>query len=159
MAEFDVDYGARNGYERAPGGDGGQGQFGAASPTDWKVPGTSPVGDDPWAGAANGSEEPWFSEAVSTVSLDLNVADNAYLAFTKDAVAFKVSEFAKSNPEGFTTVDDMLEKLVGSIGYAKVLESSPKVLTKAWAALQPKKKEDKKEKKEKPEKKKAAATK
>lgn len=146
MAEFDLDYGRKNDYEPASAGDGGQGQFGAVSPSDWKVPGTSPIGSESWPGAADGGDEPWFAEAISTVSLDLSVADSAYHAFTKDAVAFKINEFAKTNPEGFTTVDDMLEKLVGSIGYAKVLESSPKVLTKAWKALQPKEEKDEKKK-------------
>lgn len=152
MAEFDLDYGSRNNYEKAPLGDGGQGQFGAVSPSDWRVPGTSPFGTTSWPGADDGGDEPWFAEAVSTVSLDMNLADTAYHAFTKDMVVFKIAEFGKTNPEGFTSVDEALDKLVGSIGYAKVLESSPKVLVKAWAALQPKKekKEDDKEEKKKP---------
>jgi hypothetical protein len=98
MAEYDLDYGKTNSYVPAENADGGQGQFGAVSPNDWKVPGTSPVGEASYGGADDGSDEPWFSEAVSTVSLDLDKADATLKAFTKDAATFKIEAFAATKP-------------------------------------------------------------
>lgn len=133
----DLTYGLKNTYVPASGGDGGQGTFGARSPNDWRVPGTSPVGESSYEGAADGGEEPWFSEAVSTVSLDLQKADEVLKAFTKDAAMFKMEEFAKSKPYGFTSNDAAMEELVGKLGYSKYLEMSTKQLMKTWDTLHP----------------------
>lgn len=127
----------KNSYVPAGNADGGQGQFGARSPSDWRVPGTSPVGETSYAGAADGGEEPWFSEAVSTVSLDLAKADETLKAFTKDAAMFKMEEFAAAGPYGFTSNDAAMEELVGKLGYSKFLEMSTKQLMKTWATLHP----------------------
>lgn len=149
----DLDYGMKNSYVPADNADGGQGQFGAQSPNDWRVPGTSPVGENSYSGAADGGEEPWFSEAVSTVSLDLEKADETLKAFTKDASLFKIEEFAAAKPYDFTTTEAAMEELVGKLGYSKFLESSTKQLMKQWATLHPdpdaaaKKKDAKKKKK------------
>jgi hypothetical protein len=133
----DLTYGLKNTYVPASGGDGGQGQFGARSPTDWRVAGTSPVGESSYSGAADGGEEPWFSEAVSTVSLDLAKADETLKAFTKDAAMFKIEEFATAKPYGFTTAPAAMEELVGKLGYSKFLELSTKQLMKQWDILHP----------------------
>ncbi|EED94829.1 hypothetical protein THAPSDRAFT_268304 [Thalassiosira pseudonana CCMP1335] len=133
----DLDYGMKNSYVPATGGDGGQGQFGAQSPNDWRVAGTSPVGETSYAGAADGGEEPWFAEAISTVSLDLQKADETLKAFTKDAAAFKIEEFAAEKPYGFTSSDAAMEELVGKLGYSKFLEMSTKQLMKTWGTLHP----------------------
>ena len=93
--EYDLDYGSKNGYVPADVGDGGQGQFGAVSPSNWRVPGTSPIGSTSWDGAADGGDEPWFAEAVSTVSLDLEKASETMLAFTKEAAQFKIAAFCE----------------------------------------------------------------
>ena len=127
----------KNTYVPASGADGGQGQFGARSPTDWRVAGTSPVGESSYAGAADGGEEPWFSEAVSTVSLDLAKADETLKAFTKDAAMFKIEEFASAKPYGFTSNGAAMEELVGKLGYSKFLEMSTKQLMKQWDTLHP----------------------
>merc|ERR1712157_697240 len=87
--------------------DGGQGQFGAISPNNWRVPGTSPVGQKSFAGGADGGDEPWFAEAVSTVFLDLKKADETVKAFTNE------------------------------MGYDAFLEASVKNLDKAWKKLHP----------------------
>lgn len=133
MADYDLDFGMKNDYVPASVGDGGQGQFGAVSPNNWRVPGTSPVGQASYAGAPDGGDEPWFSEAVSTVSLDLAKAEETLKAFTKEAATFKAEAFASAN--GIKDSNDAFEKLVGSLGYDKFLESSPKQLAKAWEAL------------------------
>lgn len=133
MAEYDLDFGKKNSYVPAAGGDGGQGQFGARSPSDWRVPGTSPVGQASYPGAADGGDEPWFAEAVSTVSLDLKRAESALKAFTKDAAAFKMAEFAKEN--GVDDKEAAMAKLVDKMGYDKFLEASTKQLAKEWEAL------------------------
>jgi len=143
----DLDYGMKNSYVPASGADGGQGQFGAQSPNDWRVPGTSPVGEASYSGAADGGEEPWFSEAVSTVSLDLEKADETLKAFTKDAAMFKIEEFAAASPYDFTSTDAAMEELVGKLGYSKFLEMSTKQLMKQWATLHPDPAAAKKEKK------------
>ncbi|KAL9190815.1 hypothetical protein ACHAXT_000521 [Thalassiosira profunda] len=143
----DLDYGMKNSYVPAENADGGQGQFGAQSPNDWRVAGTSPVGEASYAGAADGGEEPWFSEAVSTVSLDLEKADETLKAFTKDAAMFKIEEFAAASPYGFTSTDAAMEELVGKLGYSKFLEMSTKQLMKQWATLHPDPKAAKKEEK------------
>jgi len=142
---FDLDYGMKNDYVPASGADGGQGQFGARSPNDWRVAGTSPVGESSYSGAADGGEEPWFSEAVSTVSLDLEKADETLKAFTKDAASFKIAEFASKTPFEFTTEEAAMEELVGSLGYSKFLEMSSKQLMKTWGKLHPEPVEEKKE--------------
>mmetsp|Transcript_24664 Transcript_24664/g.37393 ORF Transcript_24664/g.37393 Transcript_24664/m.37393 type:complete len:170 (+) Transcript_24664:89-598(+) len=133
----DLEYGLKNGYVPASAGDGGQGEFGAQSPNDWRVPGTSPVGEASYGGASDGGEEPWFSEAVSTVSLDLEKADETLKAFTKDAAAFKIEEFAATSPYEFTTTEAAMEELVGKLGYSKFLEMNTKQLLKTWKTLHP----------------------
>lgn len=132
LAEYDLDYGKKNSYVPASGADGGQGTFGAVSPNDWRVPGTSPVGQSSYSGAPDGGDEPWFAEAVSTVSLDLSKAEETLKAFTKEAAQFKAEAFASENG---TTADDAMSKLVGELGYDKFLESSPNQLKKAWEKL------------------------
>lgn len=142
MAEFDLDYGMKNDYVPASGGDGGQGQFGAQSPNDWRVPGTSPIGEKSWASGDDGADEPWFAEAVSTVSLDLKKAEETLMAFTKEAAEFKIADFADSSPYGFSTKEEAYEELVGKLGYSAFLESSQKQLSKAWAQLHPEPKKE-----------------
>ena len=133
MAEYDLDYGKKNSYVPAQVGDGGQGTFGARSPSDWRVPGTSPVGQASYKGAADGGDEPWFAEAVSTVSLDLKKADDTLKAFTKEAAQFKIEAFCASN--SISNKEQALEDLTKSLGYSGFLEASPKQLEKAWKAL------------------------
>ena len=82
-------------------------------------------------------EEPWFSEAISTVSLDLQKADETLKAFTKDAAMFKMEEFAAAKPYGFTSNEAAMEELVGKLGYSKFLEMSTKQLMKTWETLHP----------------------
>ncbi len=137
MADYDLDFGSKNSYVPASAGDGGQGQFGAVSPSDWRVPGTSPVGQASYAGADDGGEEPWFSEAVSTVSLDLKKAEDTLMAFTKEAADFKIASFAEQKPFGFTTTEAAYDELVASLGYSGFLESSEKQLLKKWKVLHP----------------------
>ena len=132
MSDFDLDFGKKNTYVPASAGDGGQGQFGAVSPNDWRVPGTGPVGQASYPGAADGGDEPWFSEAVSTVSLDLSKADATLKAFTKEAAKFKAEEFGKANG---VDADKAFNALVDSLGYDKFLESSPGQLKKAWGKM------------------------
>lgn len=143
--EYDLDYGSKNGYVPADVGDGGQGQFGAISPSNWRVPGTSPVGSTSWDGAADGGDEPWFAEAVSTVSLDLEKASETMLAFTKEAAAFKIAAFCEE--KGIDDTEKAYDDLVGALGYDKFLESTNKQLAKTWAKLYPDPAEEKKEKK------------
>ena len=135
MAEYDLDYGKKNSYVPAQGGDGGQGTFGAVSPNDWKVPGTSPIGQSSYAGAPDGGDEPWFAEAVSTVSLDLAKAEETLKAFTKDAAKFKIEAFAETSPAKWSSKEEALDELVGKMGYDSFLEASPKQLEKAWNEL------------------------
>ena len=127
-----MEFGKKNSYVAQSYADGGQGQFGAVSPSNWRVPGTSPVGQSSYAGAADGGDEPWFAEAVSTVSLDLAKAEETLKAFTKEAAMFKAEAFAKDNG---TTAEDAMAKLVGEMGYDKFLEASPGQLKKAWESL------------------------
>ena len=136
----------KNDYETAAVGDGGQGQFGAVSPSDWKVPGTSPIGQTSWSGAADGGDEPWFAEAVSTVSLDLEKAGETMLAFTKEAAEFKIAAFCEAS--GLGDKEKVLDELVGALGYDSFLQSSVKQLTKAYEKLHPSPKEEVEEKKE-----------
>jgi hypothetical protein len=145
--EYDLDYGRNNGYEPATYGDGGQGQFGAVSPNNWRVPGTSPLGQSSWDGAADGGDEPWFAEAVSTVSLDLEKAGETMLAFTKEAAMFKLAAFCEE--KGIEDQEKAYDDLLGALGYDKFLESSTKQLAKAYAKLYPEPKKEKKEKKKK----------
>jgi len=147
MADYDLDYGMKNDYVPAEVGDGGQGQFGAVSPNNWRVPGTSPVGETSYAGAADGGEEPWFSEAVSTVSLDLQKADDTLKAFTKEAAMFKMASFEATKPYEFSSGAAAMDELVGSLGYSKFLECNEKQLAKAWDALHPDPNAKKEEKK------------
>ena len=133
QAEYDLDFGKKNNYVPQSAGDGGQGQFGAVSPNDWRVPGTSPVGQSSWAGAADGGDEPWFAEAVSTVSLDLAKAEETLKAFTKEAASFKIAAFCEAN--GVDDASKAMDDLVGAMGYDKFLESSPAQLKKAYAKL------------------------
>lgn len=137
--DYDLDFGKKNSYVPATYGDGGQGTFGAVSPNDWRVPGTSPIGQSSWEGAADGGDEPWFAEAVSTVSLDLAKAEETLKAFTKEAAAYKIAEFCKANE-----IDDeekVMDQLVGALGYDKFLESSAGQLKKAYEKLTGKKEE------------------
>lgn len=134
-ASYDLDYGLKNDYVPAQVDDGGQGTFGAVSPSNWRVPGTSPIGQESYPGAADGGDEPWFAEAVSTVSLDLSKAEDVLEAFTKDAAMFKIDAFAETNPKGFKSKEAAMEELVGAMGYDGFLEASPKQLAKAWAGM------------------------
>ena len=143
--EYDLDYGSNNGYVPADVGDGGQGQFGAVSPNNWRVPGTSPLGQNSWDGAADGGDEPWFAEAVSTVSLDLEKAGETMMAFTKEAATFKIASFCEE--KGIEDQDKAFNDLVGALGYDKFLESNNKQLAKTYAKLYPEPKEAKKAKK------------
>uniref|UniRef100_A0A7R9WWW6 Uncharacterized protein n=1 Tax=Craspedostauros australis TaxID=1486917 RepID=A0A7R9WWW6_9STRA len=130
-AEYDLDFGKKNSYVPASAGDGGQGQFGAVSPNDWRVPGTSPVGESSYAGAPDGGDEPWFSEAVSTVSLDLEKAEETMKAFTKEVAAFKIDSFIdETGLKGDKQA--VMDEFIGALGYDKFLESSNKQLIKAW---------------------------
>mmetsp|Transcript_1971 Transcript_1971/g.2763 ORF Transcript_1971/g.2763 Transcript_1971/m.2763 type:complete len:177 (-) Transcript_1971:207-737(-) len=131
----DLDFGKKNAYVPADIGDGGQGQFGAVSPNNWKVPGTSPVGQESYPGAADGGDEPWFSEAVSTVELDLGQAEDTMKAFTKEAAGFKIDAFAETNPPQFKDKAEALDELIGAMGYDAFLEANPKQLGKAWNKL------------------------
>ena len=140
---YDLDYGMKNDYVPASAGDGGQGQFGAVSPNDWRVPGTSPVGQSSYAGAPDGGDEPWFSEAISTVSLDLKKAEDTLMAFTKEAAQFKIEAFAGTEPYEFSDNESAMEELIGAMGYSGFLESSVKQLTKQWNTLHPSKEEKK----------------
>jgi hypothetical protein len=135
MAEYDLDYGKKNSYVPAQVGDGGQGQFGAVSPSNWRVPGTSPIGQKSYPGAADGGDEPWFAEAVSTVSLDLAKAEETLKAFTKEAASFKIDAFAQTNPDGWTDKASAMSDLVGAMGYSAFLEASPKQLAAAWTKM------------------------
>jgi len=151
MADYDLDFGSNNNYVPASAGDGGQGQFGAVSPSDWRQPGTSPVGQTSYDGANDGGEEPWFSEAVSTVSLDLKKAEDTLMAFTKEAAEYKISAFAETKPYGFTSKEAAYEELVGKLGYSGFLECTEKQLLKQWKKIHPepepeKPKDDKKKK-------------
>jgi hypothetical protein len=134
MAEYDLDFGKKNDYVPAKSGDGGQGEFGAVSPNDWRVPGTSPVGQSSYKGAADGGDEPWFSEAVSTVFLDLKKADDTLKAFTKEAADFKIAAFAEENGVEKSKAYD---SLVGAMGYDKFLEASAGQLKKEWEKMNP----------------------
>lgn len=145
-SDSDVDFGLKNDYVTQTYGDGGQGQFGAVSPSNWRKPGTSPVGENSWDGAADGGDEPWFAEAVSTVFLDLSRTDDTVKAFTKQTAVFKVAEFAKTKPHEFPGEDQALDELVGKLGYAGFLEANAKGLQKAWDALHPKPKPPKEKK-------------
>lgn len=125
-----MDYGKKNSYVPAKGGDGGQGTFGAVSPSNWRVPGTSPVGQKSYTGAPDGGDEPWFAEAVSTVSLDLKKAEETLKAFTKDAAMFKMDAFAEAS--GVKDKEGAMAKLVATMGYDKFLEATPKQLAAEW---------------------------
>ena len=140
-----MDYGSKNGYVPAEVGDGGQGQFGAVSPSNWRVPGTSPLGQTSWDGADDGGDEPWFAEAVSTVSLDLEKAGETMLAFTKEAAEFKLAAFCEE--KGIDDTAKAYDDLVGALGYDKFLECTSKQLAKAYAKLYPPKEEKKAAKK------------
>lgn len=134
---YDLDYGKQNSYVPAQEADGGQGQFGAVSPNDWKVPGTSPIGQESYSGAPDGGDEPWFAEAISTVSLDLSKAEDIMEAFTKDAASFKIEAFAETNPKSFKDKETAMSELIGAMGYDAFLEASPKQLAKAWGQIHP----------------------
>ena len=144
---YDLEYGLNNSYEPAEIGDGGQGQFGAVSPSDWRVPGTSPVGEKSYPGAADGGDEPWFAEAVSTVALDLDKANEAYMAFTATALDFKISEFGATGPYEWPGDKEGKDELLASMGYDAVLGATAMQLKKGWAAIHPEPKMEKKEEK------------
>jgi hypothetical protein len=147
-AEYDLEFGKKNTYVPATYGDGGQGTFGAVSPSDWRVAGTSPIGQASYPGADDGGDEPWFAEAVSTVSLDLAKAEETLKAFTKEAAAFKIAAFCGEN--NVKDENKAMDDLVGSMGYDKFLESSPGQLKKAYEKLYPSA-APKEEKKKEPE--------
>jgi hypothetical protein len=132
-----LDYGKQNSYVPAKSGDGGQGTFGAVSPSNWRVPGTSPIGEKSYPGASDGGDEPWFAEAQATVFLDLKKADETLKAFTKSAADFKIAQFAKTSPYGWTSEASALDELVAKLGYSKFLEASDKELKAAWESLHP----------------------
>lgn len=136
---YDLDYGKKNSYVPAQVGDGGQGTFGAVSPSNWRVPGTSPVGQSSYKGAPDGGDEPWFSEAISTVSLDLKKAEETLKAFTKEAAMFKIEAFAEENKIGDKAA--ALDALTKSMGYDNFLNASPKQLETEWNKLSGKKAE------------------
>lgn len=133
QAVYDLDYGKKNSYVPAKGADGGQGTFGAVSPSDWRVPGTSPVGQSSYKGAVDGGDEPWFAEAVSTVSLDLKKAEDTLKAFTKEAATFKIEAFCQENKVSDKSA--AMDSLVGAMGYSKFLEATPKQLEAAWSKM------------------------
>lgn len=145
-SDYDLDFGMKNDYVTQSYGDGGQGQFGAVSPNNWRQPGTSPVGENSYDGAADGGDEPWFSEAVATVFLDLSKADDTVKAFTKETAAFKMDQFSSTSPYEFTDKEHALDELVGKLGYNGFLECNAKQLAKAWDALHPKPKPPKEKK-------------
>lgn len=151
-AEYDLDYGSKNGYVTAPGADGGQGTFGAQSPSNWRVAGTSPCGEESWGGAATGGDEPWFAEAVSTVFMDMKQGDDIFAAYTAEAAEFKIKDFAATNPYGFTDEASAKDELISALGYAKFLEVAPNNLKKEWAKLHPEPKKEEPKKEEKPKK-------
>ena len=130
-----MDFGSKNSYVPASAGDGGQGQFGAVSPNDWRVPGTSPVGQSSYPGASDGGDEPWNSECISTVSLDLAKAEETLMAFTKEAAKFKIEAFAEAN--GIKDSNKAYEEFVGTMGYDKFLESTAGQLKKAYEKMYP----------------------
>ncbi|GMI47417.1 hypothetical protein TrCOL_g3678 [Triparma columacea] len=129
--------GMNNGYVPASAGDGGQGQFGAISPSDWKVPGTSPVGENSF-GKADGADEPWFSEAVSTVEMDLAKGAETMEAFTMQAADFKVAKFADTKPYDWKSNDAGKKELIEALGgLAKFLDAGDKPIAAAWDKLHP----------------------
>eukprot|EP00520_Triparma_pacifica_P013651 CAMPEP_0118645472 /NCGR_PEP_ID=MMETSP0785-20121206/7525_1 /TAXON_ID=91992 /ORGANISM="Bolidomonas pacifica, Strain CCMP 1866" /LENGTH=178 /DNA_ID=CAMNT_0006537369 /DNA_START=89 /DNA_END=625 /DNA_ORIENTATION=+ len=129
--------GMNNGYVPASAGDGGQGQFGAISPSDWKVPGTSPVGENSF-GKADGADEPWFSEAVSTVEMDLQKGAETMEAFTMQAADFKIAKFAETSPYDFKGAEAAKKELIESLGgLDKFLDTGDKQIAKAWDKLHP----------------------
>jgi len=140
--DYDLEYGSDNGYVPATYGDGGQGQFGAISPANWRVPGTSPTGQTSFPGGADGGDEPWFAEAVSTVSLDLDKAGETMQAFTKEAAMFKLASFC--DEKGIEDKDKAYDDLVKALGYDKFLESTTKQLAKTYDKLYPPPKKEKK---------------
>jgi hypothetical protein len=116
---------------------GGQGQFGAISPSDWKVPGTSPVGENSF-GKADGADEPWFSEAVSTVEMDLAKGAETMEAFTMQAADFKVAKFADTKPYDWKSNDAGKKELIEALGgLAKFLDAGDKPIAAAWDKLHP----------------------
>jgi len=143
LKAYDLEYGSKNDYVPASGGDGGQGQFGAVSPSNWRVAGTSPIGESSWNGAATGGDEPWFAEAVSTVAMDMKQGEDIFAAYTAEAAEFKIQDFAATKPEGFTTVESAKEELISALGYARFLEIPATGLKKEWAKLHPSKKAEK----------------
>jgi hypothetical protein len=130
MASYDLNFGKKNSYVPASAGDGGQGTFGAVSPNDWRVPGTSPIGQSSYPGAPDGGDEPWFAEAISTVSLDLKKAEDTLMAFTKEAAELKVEAFCASMKMKDNA--GAMKTLVGAMGYGPFLEASPKQLEAAY---------------------------
>jgi hypothetical protein len=130
MATYDLDFGKKNSYVPASAGDGGQGTFGAVSPNNWRVPGTSPIGQRSYPGAPDGGDEPWFAEAISTVSLDLKKAEDTLMAFTKEAADLKVTAFCASMKLKDNAA--VMKTLVSAMGYNAFLEASPKQLEAAY---------------------------
>eukprot|EP00519_Triparma_laevis_P001443 CAMPEP_0182499532 /NCGR_PEP_ID=MMETSP1321-20130603/7807_1 /TAXON_ID=91990 /ORGANISM="Bolidomonas sp., Strain RCC1657" /LENGTH=202 /DNA_ID=CAMNT_0024703751 /DNA_START=24 /DNA_END=632 /DNA_ORIENTATION=- len=129
--------GMDNGYVPASAGDGGQGQFGAVSPSDWKTPGTSPAGENSF-GKSDGGDEPWFSEAVATVFMETSQQESTYLAFTKEAAEFKMAEFEAASPYDFKNKADAQKELVEKLGgYDQFLDSDNKKLLKTWDMIHP----------------------
>tara|TARA_B110000305_G_C19326700_1_gene581799 strand:- start:396 stop:980 length:585 start_codon:yes stop_codon:yes gene_type:complete len=123
--------GMDNGYVAAPGADGGQGQFGARSPSEWKQPGTSPFGESSYDGQAT-HDEPWAAEAVGTVFMDLEKGRQTLEAFTLEAQNFKIEVFAKTNPEGYTNVEAAKKRLIDDMGWDDFMNASPKQMAAGW---------------------------
>mmetsp|Transcript_12578 Transcript_12578/g.29159 ORF Transcript_12578/g.29159 Transcript_12578/m.29159 type:complete len:177 (-) Transcript_12578:194-724(-) len=132
MSDFDLDYGRNNDYGV---NDIMQGTFGARSPNDWQVPGTSPIGEVSYEGANDGGDMPWTSFFQATVFLDLETAEGSLRAFTKEAADFKLDGFISTNPAGYTTKDDAFDTLVGAMGYDKFLQANDRELKKAWEGV------------------------
>lgn len=120
------------GYEPATYGDGGHGQFGARSPNEWRQPGTGPINEVSYNGAATGDEEPWNSEAVSTVSIDLSQCASALETFTAEAADYKINEFGKTNPKDWVDAKSAKEKLIKMMGYDEFMNANMKQLGKVW---------------------------
>jgi len=95
-------------------------------------PGTSPLGETSYDGADTGSDEPWNSEAVSTVFMDLQQGTSAMEEFTLSAANFKIEQFARTSPSGFTNNDAAKKKLIDEMGYDAFMNANMKQLAKVW---------------------------
>ena len=109
-----------------------QTSVGAVSPSEWKTPGTSPVGENSF-GKSDGGDEPWFSEAVATVFMDNQARDSAYEAFTAEALAVKMDTFEAAKPVKFKDKDTAQKFLIDKFGgLDKFLDAGDKAIMKKW---------------------------